>query len=132
MVATPAKFMDKLLRPKSRWAYALWTILAFNFLSDSHKNPDWTTVEFWLFRSMAVFFFLAWFAATLSRLREFRWSLWWVIVFTLPWIGLIWTFWWNPGRIGIAVFALWFALQSVLILKDGRPAPDTQEAEAKT
>lgn len=129
MPDTPAQFMDKLRRPKSRWAYGLRIVLTFNSINDSHKTRDWTSVGFWLCRVLAHFFGLVWFTTTLSSLREFGCNLWWITVFTLPWFGVIWIFWWNPGRLGIAALALWFVSQSLLILKNDRPGPHAREAQ---
>lgn len=128
MAETPAQFVEKLLSPKSRFSYALWTVLLFNGIAGSRKGL-YDSVYFWLYGVQAIFFGLVWFITTLSRLREFGWSLWWIIPFTLTWLGLLWIFWWDPGRVSIAVLALWFVLQSILLLKNGRHASDEEEAE---
>jgi hypothetical protein len=129
MADRPAQFMDKLLRPKNRLAYALWTVLTFNFINDSHKIPDWTSIAFWPCRLLATFFGLAWFTTTLSRLREFSCSPWWIVAFTLPWLALICVFWWDPGRIGIVALVIWLVAQSVLIFKNDRATHDAKEIE---
>ena len=130
MSVTPAKCMDRVLSPKNRWSYALWTILLFNCVGDSQKFHELASVQFWLFRALAVIFGLAWLITTLSRLREFGWSLAWVIPFTLPWLGLIWTFGFPAGgrSFGLAILAIWFVSQSFLILKNPR-APDGRKVE---
>ena len=86
---------------------------------------------FWLCGFLAAFFGFLWFITTLSRLREFGWSFWWIIPFVFTWLGLVWIFWWHPGKAAIAVLAVWIASQSFLILKDGRPDVDVIEAEER-
>ena len=133
MTGTFANFMDRVLTPKNRWSFALWTILLFNCLGDAQKFHYWTSVQFWLFRSLAAFFGIVWFMSSMSRLREFGWSLWWIIPFTLPWFGLIWTFRFPPGgrSVGLAILVVWFVSQSFLILKNARTAPGKEAEEIK-
>jgi uncharacterized membrane protein YhaH (DUF805 family) len=133
MARTAAEFIDQLLSPKNRWSYALWVILLFNCLGDSQKYHEWTSVYYWVFRVLAAFFGLTWVMVTLSRLREFNWSLWWMIPFALPWLGLIWMFKFPRGgrSIGLAILATWFLSQSFLIFKNGRDS-EAQEAVRNT
>jgi|SRR6516165_2016414 hypothetical protein len=127
---TPAQVINRLLSPKSRFSYALWTVLLFNGIVGARKGR-YDSVYFWLYGVQAVFFGLVWIVATLSRLREFGWSLCWIIPFTLTWIGVIWIFLWDPGRMAIGVLAVWFVAQSFLILKNGRSATDANAAKEK-
>jgi hypothetical protein len=108
--------------------YALWSILLFNGLAGLHRSPP-GSFYFWLYGGEALFFGFVWPWATLSRLREFGWSLWWAIALVLPWCGLIWALWRGRGIVAISVFAFWLAVQSMLVLKRSRSIPDPKEVQ---
>jgi hypothetical protein len=126
----PDQVINRLLSPKSRFSYALWILLLFNGIAGSRRGR-YDSDYFWLYGAQAVFFGIVWIIATLSRLREFGWNLWLILPYTLTWFGLIWIFFWDPGRIALAILAVWFIAQSFLVLKNGRSTTGPKEAEEK-
>jgi hypothetical protein len=128
MLTAITRFADSLKHPKSRAGYAFFSLLLFNMIVDMKRSPS-ESFYFWLFGLAAVVFSAVWLIATLARLRKFGWSFWWISALALPWCWLVWAFWWGDGIAAISVLVLWFAMQSMLVIKNGHSIPDTKEVE---
>lgn len=117
MQPTLVKLADRLTRPQSRSAYALWTLLLFNGLTGVQRASR-DSIYFWLYGIQAAVFSLAWLTTAFARLRRFGWSLWWIVALTLPWFALVWAIWRGHGIAAISALALWIVSQSVLVHKE--------------